>query len=238
MTCYRRVGREMYVSGFLLLSACVAQPPAPTAWVAPFDGQTAVASDFAPTIDIALDAPEGWPLDLDVIRVVDLGTGAPVPGLVEADATAIWFTPDQPWADDADFAWSVDAPAEQPRGPSSVFPPVVVGTASFSTRGDLELVAVGTLDDERVCALWSRPADLAEINEWTPTIDGEPAGPWEETRLDDPASERGLAGPALACVPGLGATLRIEDADGIVASRPIRATHPDDLVKELRRWSP
>jgi hypothetical protein len=226
------------MSWMLLILGCVATPSAPTAWVAPFDGQTSVAADFAPRIDIALAQPDGWPLDLDIVRVVDLTTGEPVTGIVAADTEGIWFTPDFPWAPDTDYAWTVDAPEEQPRGPSSVFPPVVVGTASFSTRPALEVVAVGEREDgTATCAVWSRPAELAELSVWSPAIDGAPTGPWAALAVDDPAAERGLVGPGVACVPGVGSQLRLESPEQVL-SFEISGTDPATLVLELRRWSP
>lgn len=229
------------MSWLLVLSGCVARPDAPTAWLAPFDGQTAIAADVSPTIDIATEQPEGQPLDLDLIRVVNLTTGEPVTGFVERDDRSIWFAPDLPWAADTDYAWSVQAPAEQPRGPSSVFPPVLVGTSSFSTRGALDLVAVGSTEDA-VCALWSRPADLSEISLWSAEIDGEAAGDWTLLAVDDPAAERGLVGPSVSCVTGAGQTLRLTapSADGadVVLSMEIDPTDPETVVQELRRWSP
>jgi len=224
------------VSWLAVLVGCVVQPGAPPAWVAPFDGQTAVPEDFEPRIDIRLETADGWPIDLDVIRVVDVGTGEPNTGIVVQDDEGIRFVPDLPWSAGADYVWSIVAPAEQPRGPSSIFPPILVGTASFSTRLDLDLVAVGARDGE-VCAVWSRPATLVEIEEWTPELDGEPAGSWALAETDDPAAERGLAGPTVSCVAGHGSQLRLTRGEDVVVTE-VSTTEPQRIVTELRRWSP
>ena len=218
------------------LVACVAMPDAPPAWLAPFDGQTQVTADFVPLIDIALEQPEGWPLDRDLLRVVDLTTGEPVTGVVQADATTVWFAADRPWALDRDYAWSIDAPEEQPRGPSVAFPPILVGTSSFSTRTELELLAAGVREG-LVCAVWSRPVEPAELAAWVPTIGLDPPGEWSVLDIDDPAEERGLVGPAVSCVLGTGGPLRVAQGEA-VQSVEVSSTDPEDLVKELRRWSP
>jgi hypothetical protein len=164
-----------------------------------------------------------------------------VAGAIDLAQDAIRFVPDQALPADHDFAWSVRAPEQEPRGPSVLFPPTVVGTADFSTRADLE--AVRAWRDPTLgapCVLLSRAADDAELLAIAPAVDAIDVQPtWASVAIDDVRvdGDPGVTGACLTGVPvDVGAVLRVAIGAGSWTFT-LDDGDPDSLLKELRRWS-
>lgn len=138
-----------------LLLACSPEPE--TAWVAPFDGQSAWPLD-AP-LEVALPVavlPDGYPVEPGLIRVVDLDVGGNVAGELELDGRILRFWPEGGWAPGHAFAFDVDTSLPAAREPLAEVPEALQGEAGFATRASLSVADV-VLDGGRLCVLLSQP---------------------------------------------------------------------------------
>jgi hypothetical protein len=128
-----------------------------SSYVAPFDGQTSWPLDAPIEVALPADAlPPDYPVDAELLRVVDLTVGGIVEGDLIHDGRWLRFHPDGNWPAGHEFAWSLLPPIDAARQPQLAIPDRLLGEARFTTTGAME-VADAVIDRERLCVLLSRP---------------------------------------------------------------------------------
>ena len=100
------------------------------AYIAPLDGQTAVATDLPLFVEIGdISMPPDLPIPEDFIRVVDLVDGGTVAGELVRDDTRVDFVPSVPWSEAG--TRGVCCRLSVTLGPQFQFPAHLLGTAVF-----------------------------------------------------------------------------------------------------------
>ena len=142
------------------------------AYIAPLDGQTAVATDLPLFVEIGdISMPPDLPIPEDFIRVVDLVDGGTVAGELVRDDTRVYFEPSEPWSENGRYAWSVLPLERHPHGPQFQFPAHLLGTAVFDTRDTLELLATGfDVLENRTCMIFSRKLTASDTGSIAVTV--------------------------------------------------------------------
>ena len=165
----------------LVLCACAPVEPQPRQpYIAPLDGQTAVA----PSVDLlvstgGLDLPPDYPVDANTIRVVDLDEGGLVKGEVWRDGSDLYFTPKDEWTSGHTYAWTIADTPSDGRQPQHDLPIEVLGDATFRAGDGAAVLDAGVGNLGAICLLLSRavasvPPDLRM------TVNGDPVdGTWE-----------------------------------------------------------
>lgn len=230
------------MSLLLIVAGCTPAPVAPTAWIAPLDGRTALAPDAELRLHApALHLPPDYPLG-DFLRVVDLADGGFVPGEVVPEGDQVRFVPAEPW--DGRYVWTVDQPAAVPHGPELPLPSDLLGSAVFDTSGHVELLAATA--DDGLCLVLSRALDeppspvritLDDVDLVEPVLALLDRDAWMD------ALPEGLRPEVdLACVEGEtaepGARLRVWFGEEGPFTAEVEDLAPADLVLALHRGRP
>ena len=149
------------------VAGCTYEGNSGPAWIAPLDGQTAVATDLPLIVQIpGLSIPPDYPTPDDLIRVVDLGpsgaatpdTEGQVPGTVVVQEDSLRFVPSGRWQANRRYAWVVTPVDDIPHDVELRIPGPVRGTAVFDTSAERIDVLAGTAVSEReACFVVSRP---------------------------------------------------------------------------------
>lgn len=158
----------------LLACACASGADDPgRAYIAPLDGQTGVP----PSLDLlvstrGLDLPADYPVDPELIRVVDLDAGKLVAGETWRDGPDIRFTPARKWTEGHVYAWSVaDAPPDG-RQPQLTLPALITGEATFQVSDGAAVLDAGIDVNGTLCLLLSVAVQTPPEVELT--LNGEP----------------------------------------------------------------
>lgn len=232
-----------------LLGACVdPESPAAPPYIAPLDGQTAVASDVDLLVSTGgLDLPPDYPVDPDALRVIDLEAGGAVKGELWREGSLLVFTPKQGWTEGHTYAWTLQEPPDDTRQAHLDLPASLLGDATFRAGDGATVLDAGIDLDGSVCLLLSKavqgvPPDLVV------EISGEPAdGAWE---LRDESPDSGIEllpqdpGVRIACLldaPELagGESLRVWWGAGGPWFFALDHVGADELsVEERRREAP
>ena len=160
---------------FTVLVGCNADLAPAVGWIAPFDGQTAVATSESLVLSMSgLKVPVDYPLN-ELVQVADLDRGGLVNGRITLADDVIRFQPDNGWRTDGRYAWTVRDPADYPHGPEFNLPANTAGTAVFesSDRIDALNATLGEQAD-RICLLLSRPSEIALTAQVS--FEGQPSG--------------------------------------------------------------
>lgn len=243
--------RNLTVTGVLLgsLAGCNGgETDSVRAYIAPLDGQSAVAADLRLMLEIGdISMPEDLPIPEDLIRVIDLNEGGDVVGELRREGTRVYFEPVEPWEDGGRYAWSVLPLERHPHGPQFRFPQHLLGTAVFHTSDSIEMLASG-LDslEERTCMVFSRPLTGADSSAFAVTINdvGVDDAVFEVLEAGDwglPfALETGDDGVSVVCFSSsssieAGARIRVWAGGNGPWNTFLEEKTADDLMIELRR---
>lgn len=243
--CYRSRMQKMLASSLVLLAACGSDETTDfKGYVGPADRQTGVPSDLPLWVYFGeAPVPPGYPSE-PRFWVYDAASAAEIPGTTWVDADGIRFVPDEPWADDHRFLWTIGSPYSQPHGPELAASPDL-GEMQFSTRVRPDVLGFGLDDEGHGCAVYSEPAGDVEITklvieganfEVTDVFHLDPAAWYDPYRLqaDDPGLDVVCVATAIP-LPDDGTAL-VFFGDDRTWTGPVGAD-PATIVRELRRAS-
>jgi hypothetical protein len=162
--CYRR-RMKMLVFSLVLLAACGAEESSDfQGYVGPADRQTAVPSDLPLWVYFGeAPVPPGYPSQ-PKFWVWDTATSEEVSGTTWVDDDGLRFVPDEPWADEHRFLWTLGSAYAQAHGPELAASPAL-GEMQFSTRPRPEILGFGLDEAGEGCAVYSEPAGTVEITQ-------------------------------------------------------------------------
>jgi len=168
-----RIGGAAVLMAAIGLGGC--ETTTQSTYITPFDGQTDWPVEQPLEVALAREElPPDYPVDPDLLRVVDLTDGGLVEGDVVLDGRFLRFYPAEGWSPATDYAWTLSAPLVRNREPQLLVPPVLRGDARFSTAGHLEVVSAVT-EEGRTCLQLSRAFDDDTLRIY---VDGERGLDW------------------------------------------------------------
>ncbi len=217
-------------------------------FISPFDGQTHWPADAPLQVHAGQPvAPEGDTIEPDMLVVVDLDVGGRIEGSVVPDGSDLWFFPDEPFAANHRFAWSIAAPHDEARSVHIGVPPALTGGSTFHTGSLAEPIAALRLGEE-LCLVLTRgpfadpdaPSLTAGMYAWA---DGVPARFGQPTEVTLTGIEPATVGAAsVACLDLDDARVDAASVDGVrvetvgsVWQLPVQERTVDDILAEQHR---